>query len=282
MNTGLIERYKGLKTYVKKVHVLAVVILPCICLISCNKLSHKVSQVREGWCAVDGNNKIHIDKNCPYIYDSICATCPIEQFFRRVNNIDDIWNCVCRKCISPAKYLNIYNQMKEYEEVYIRDRRDEYDALCFIGENKWDNFEDYYVYIKDKENRRRFEKELEQKGYVYGYGLECISLDMIAYHLYDENITSSDIEWELNDWNVKELFVEMRKSGIETGTYKEFVHGLENEDVFLWYYKKSKQLRIVQSLKDFVMMVYKPPYDLCKECWDEELSEEYYDEREEY
>lgn len=130
--------------------------------------------------------------------------------------------------------------------------KEEYEALRLIGKDKWATFEDYLIYIKDSHNRRVLQAGLLEEGW------DELSYLQSAYSLLDEfsicNYTT--VVW--NEIHIKELYLMMRKEGVDIGTLKEFKDGLRKKENFMWYYDKAAECGLVDDFETFLMLLFEP------------------------
>lgn len=111
-------------------------------------------------------------------------------------------------------YVSCDNKPKEEDKSFIIQlRKDEYDILKIIGEDRWGCFERYYYYVEVESNKGQLYKELEEKG----YSLSALSLAMNNDFRYI--FDSIDRYWfEPTDFNEDYLnwvYINMRRINLQ-------------------------------------------------------------------
>ncbi len=153
---------------------------------------------------------------------------------------------------------------KEAHDREVKRHQEEYNVLSQIGLDRWGSFEKYYDFIEVDPNERRLDKELEQEGlYLYELGW-----------IYNSQFGELSINTQVNVLYIKWLYLHFRAAGVVEESFNEFMNRLWDEKDFLFFYKTSCDLGLVDSWSEFIALMFESDCDYCKEeNWDEWLDE---------
>lgn len=177
--------------------------------------------------------------------------------------------CCCNRQANDKEQANKPKE-KTLEEV-LKERKDYYDYLCIIGENKWSSFDEYNDFISVDSNWQHFHNELKQKGYDFISKIEIENALRTIKYGFDTIVeVPQRIEFDMD--YIAFLFVKMRKADICTETYAVFKEKIFTDEGFVWCYKESEKIGITDGWLDFITHILRPNYEECKDEIMEEIS----------
>ena len=247
-------------------YIIAFVIL--CCLVSCKQ--NDIDTIY-----VDKDGVIHTTENChaigrrPLLAVSLTD---IDSAF-----VDGFEPNICSTCIEEKQRGKIEKAVLEYKNRRIAEaenkareeerRRNEFHALCFIGKDKWGDFDSYHNYIVNRENDSLLNEELRREGW---HGLFDLSS---AYRRLERNShRHTNVLW--NESSIRYLYLKLSAEGINVGSLNEFELSLSNMDSFVWYYNTANKLGIIDSWENYLMFMFEADCEDCKEeYWEEWLEE---------
>ena len=253
----------------RKAIVIATILFAAL-LLSCGSKKQEMGE----YVYVDDNNIVHSDKDCGKVSEQSQLVIYSYEEYAKYICIEKIDWSVCAKCGSGKlkdninQKIEVYNKKKESET---QCHREEYEALCAIGKDRWGYFENFHRFIIKKENEDKLDEELEEEGWDVGL------LELRLSFRRKSKIAKESPKVLWNNDIIEAFYFKMREAGVNTGTKNDFKKSLADVDDFVWYYKKSLELGLVDSWERFIMLMFEPDCEYCKD----ELYEQFYQDIEE-
>jgi len=194
---------------------------------------------------------------------------------------------ICQDCVNSTKSKELNklldehkNKLQKEKEFEIERSKNKYNFLCFIGEDRWGSYVGFADFFAYEYNQNLLNNELDRKGYdvdtEWDIRMAMESNDVVEnLSVYSPDSIMSEKLYPNTMW----LYINMRKAKINTGTYLDFKRSLSSEEGFVWYFNKSIEMGLVDSWYQFVMLMFEPDEDICKELWMDKWKE---DESEDY
>ena len=238
----------------------------CFCLFfySCENKKQKINDS----VFVDREDIVHADKKCKSINGRI-----IKYSIKDKNIFDIAWRNthfernICNKCVNDSTK----KELKHSADVYIEEKvecKNEYLALCLLNDDRWGSFEKYYEYINKYSNYNQLIKEFHDNGYSFS---DLRGLIWLFDNEYEFN--EKDIHVNLNVNYTMWLCAYLHIFNEYNGDYVDFKQMLYDKDGFIWCYEKCLEYKIVSCWKDFIMLIFEPDCDYCKDMYMNEYEE---------